>query len=184
MEINIQDEKMAFENAWLVPHELEFFDFDLKKNQYLLKEQYVSDDESPIAIETYHSLNSGWAMWLKAKAHEAKKLEDCVVVPLENALYFSMDGENYEIHDNLVQAKDEAVRAIEYYSDRLADQQLDPRSDGNFQQISYGIVLAGSSYSVDHIVTQQDIDDGEHSYDVGTEIMSLFLVEAARGGNE
>ena len=119
-----------------------------------------------------------------AKAHEAKKLEGCVVVPLENALYFSMDGEKYEIHDNLVQAKDEAVRAIEYYSDRLADQQLDPRSDGNFQQISYGIVLAGSSYSVDHIVTQQDIDDGEYSYDVGTEIMSLFLVEAARGGNE
>lgn len=81
MEVNIQDEKMAFENAWLVPHELEFFDFDLKKNQYLLKEQYVSDDESPIANETYHSLNSGWSMWLKAKAHEAEKLNGCVVVP-------------------------------------------------------------------------------------------------------
>lgn len=122
--------------------------------------------------------------WQAAKVHEAEKLKGCVVVPLENVRFFSNDGENYEIHDNLVQAKDEAVRAIEYYSDRLADQQLDPRSDGNFQQISYGIVLAGSSYSVDHIVTQQDIDDGEYSYDVGTEIMSLFLVEAARGGNE
>lgn len=125
-----------------------------------------------------------WEAWQAAKANEAEKLKGCVVVPLENVRFFSNDGENYQTHETLEEAKHEAECAIEYYSDRLADQQLDPRSDGNFQQISYGIVLAGSSYSVDHIVTQQDIDDGEYSYDVGTEIMSLFLVEAVRGGNE
>lgn len=152
--------------------------FDDEKNEYFASE--VCDPSEDHIVE---SINLSWRMWQAATNRAEKKLEGCVVVPLENARYFSMDGENYEIHDNLVQAKDEAVRAIEYYSDRLADQQLDPRSDGNFQQISYGIVLAESSYSVDHIVTQQDIDDGEYSYEVGTEIISLFLLEAARGGN-
>lgn len=125
-----------------------------------------------------------WASWCAAKAHEAKKLEGCVVVPLENVRFFSNDGENYQTHETLEEAKHEAECAIEYYSERLADQQLDPRSDGNFQDIGYGVVLSESSYSVDHIVTQQDKDNGEYSYEVGTEIMSLFLVEAARGGNE
>lgn len=157
-------EREAFEK-----HASKFFSsnevFAVENNQYI-----------------YDEIIFMWDCWIESARRAEKKLEGCVVVPLKNARYFSMDGENYEIHDNLVQAKDEAVRAIEYYSDRLADQQLDPRSDGNFQQISYGIVLAESSYSIDHIVTQQDIDDGEHSYEVGTEIMSLFLLEAARGG--
>ncbi|RFC82066.1 hypothetical protein, partial [Acinetobacter sichuanensis] len=32
-------------------------------------------------------------------------------------------------------------------------------------------------YSVDHVVTQEDVDNGTYSYDVGTEIMSFFLNE-------
>ncbi|EPG39514.1 hypothetical protein F907_00817 [Acinetobacter colistiniresistens] len=77
--MNIGKEREAFEAVWLVPHELGFFEF--KDNQYVLKDNYADDSESPIANETYHSLNSGWSMWLKAKADEAKKLEGCVVVP-------------------------------------------------------------------------------------------------------
>lgn len=146
--------------------------------------QLKSKDDSDISSEVnFLTLVDETLIELK-KFRELKEEEGCVVVPLENVRFFSNDGENYQTHETLEEAKHEAECAIEYYSDRLADQQLDPRSDGNFQQISYGIVLAGSSYSVDHIVTQQDIDDGEYSYDVGTEIMSLFLVEAARGGNE
>jgi len=74
-------EREAFEAAWLVPHELKFFDFDSNKNQYVLKVQELSDLDYLAAQEAYHSINSGWSMWLKAKAHEAKKLEGCVVVP-------------------------------------------------------------------------------------------------------
>lgn len=114
---------------------------------------------------------------------EQEKLEGCVVVPLENARYFSNDGENYEIHETLEQAKHEAECAIEHYSERLADQLMDPTSDGNFQQIGYGVILAESSYSINHVVTQDDIDNGDYSYEVGTQIMTLSLVEAARGGN-
>lgn len=89
--------------------------------------------------------------------------------------YFSNNGESYEVHDTLDQAKREAECAIECFRERLADQQLDPECDGNFQQVGYGIVLAQSAYSRDHIVTQEDVDNGNYNYDVGTEILSLHL---------
>ena len=104
--------------------------------------------------------------------------EGFVLVPTKSVKYFSNDGENYEIHNTLAEAKREAECAIEHFSERLADQLSDPRSDGNFQDVGYGVVLAQSAYSIDHIVTQDDIDNGDYSYEVGTEIMSLFLAEA------
>ncbi|WP_227548654.1 hypothetical protein [Acinetobacter sp. ANC 4173] len=104
--------------------------------------------------------------------------EGFVLVPTEKVKYFSHDGENYEIHDTLSEAKHEAECAIENFSERLADQLCDPRSDGNFQDVGYGVILAQSGYSIDHIVTQEDIDNEDYSYEVGTEILSLFLVEA------
>ncbi|MFC2996187.1 hypothetical protein ACFODO_13085 [Acinetobacter sichuanensis] len=105
--------------------------------------------------------------WQAAKAQAIPKLNKC----------FSYDGNNYEFHNTLAEAKHEAEHAIEYFRDCLADQQLDPESDGNFQRVSYGVVLTESGYSVDHVVTQEDVDNGTYSYDVGTEIMSLFLNE-------
>lgn len=79
--MNLDEERKAFEGAWLVPHELNLFEF--KENQYFLKtpiEEMEGFDKED-ANEVFHSINSGWAMWLKAKAHEAEKLKDCVVVP-------------------------------------------------------------------------------------------------------
>lgn len=110
--------------------------------------------------------------------------EGFVLVPTKKIKYFSNDGENYEIHDTLAEAKREAECAIEHFSERLADQLSDPRSDGNFQDVGYGVVLAQSAYSIDHIVTQDDIDNGDYSYEVGTEIMSLFLAEAQEQSHE
>ncbi|WP_151768917.1 hypothetical protein [Acinetobacter colistiniresistens] len=91
--MNIGKEREAFEAVWLVPHELGFFEF--KDNQYVLKDNYADDSESPIANETYHSLNSGWSMWLKAKADEAKKLEGCVVVPKDQTEDWYLDPDEY-----------------------------------------------------------------------------------------
>ncbi|MFE8306164.1 hypothetical protein V4C87_19635, partial [Acinetobacter baumannii] len=71
----------------------------------------------------------------------------------------------------------EAESAIEWFSEQLADQQLNPECDGNFHQVGYGIILGESGYSIDHVVTQEDVDKGDYSYEVGTQIMSLFLVE-------
>ena len=109
---------------------------------------------------------------------------DFVLVPTKKIKYFSNDGENYEIHDTLAEAKHEAECAIEHFSERLADQLSDPRSDGNFNDVGYGIVLAQSAYSIDHIVTQDDVDNGDYSYEVGTDIMSLFLAEAQEQSHE
>ncbi len=98
-------------------------------------------------------------------------------VPTNNLKYFSNDGENYEIHDTLSGAKHEAKCSIQHYEDMLADQQFDPTCDGNFAQVGYGVVLAKSGYSVVHVVTQEDINNEDYSYEVGTQIMSLHLDE-------
>lgn len=123
--------------------------------------------------------HEAWLVWDAAWQAKAQAVpEGFVLVPTKSVKYFSNDGENYEIHDTLAEAKREAECAIEHFSERLADQLSDPRSDGNFQDVGYGVVLAQSAYSIDHIVTQDDIDNGDYSYEVGTEIMSLFLAEA------
>jgi len=120
--------------------------------------------------------------WQAAKAQAVP--EGFVLVPIKDAKFFSHDGDNYEVHDTLVEAKYEAECAIEHYRERLADQLSDPRSDGNFQDVGYGVVLAKSGYSIDHVVTQADIDKGDYSYEVGTEILSLFLIEAQEPAND
>ena len=126
----------------------------------------------------------GWFMWLQAKRKIQAVPEGFVLVPTEKVKYFSHDGENYEIHNTLAEAKHEAECAIEHFSERLADQLCDPRSDGNFHDVGYGIVLGKSDYSVDHIVTKEDVENGEYRYEAGTEIMSLFLIEAQEQNHE
>ena len=152
------------------------------------------DDATYIKHEMNKAFQAGWKekqvpesnALLSAAMDAVQKLGsgDFVLVPTKKIKYFSNDGENYEIHDTLAEAKHEAECAIEHFSERLADQLSDPRSDGNFNDVGYGIVLAQSAYSIDHIVTQDDVDNGDYSYEVGTEIMSLFLAEAQEQSHE
>ena len=128
-------------------------------------------------------LTVAWWMFAEVAKHQAVP-EGFVLLPIKDAKFFSHDGDNYEVHDTLVEAKYEAECAIEHYRERLADQLSDPRSDGNFQDVGYGVVLAKSGYSIDHVVTQADIDKGDYSYEVGTEILSLFLIEAQEPAND
>lgn len=130
----------------------------------------------------YKEIHEAHLMWQAAQAQTVP--EGFILVPIKNVKFFSRDGENYEVHDTLSGAKHEAKCAIQHYEDMLADQTTDPRSDGNFSQVGYGIVLAESGYSIDHVVTQKDVDKGDYSYEVGTEIMSLFLVEAQEQSHE
>ncbi len=124
-----------------------------------------------------------WEIW----QHVAQAIpKGFVLVPKDQIKgYYSHDGDNYQVHETLNQAKSNALSAIEHYSDQLADGNFHPENDGNFQDIGFGIVLGKSDYSLVHIVTQQDIDDGESKYPVGTEILELHLdetmIEAAEG---
>ena len=52
--------------------------FDDEKNEY-----FASDVCDPSEDHIVESINLSWRMWQAAKAHEAKKLEGCVVVPVE-----------------------------------------------------------------------------------------------------
>ena len=169
-------EKPLFEAEFIHSHLLQFFNFNENTGDYEIKSEFSEDEDKELAFEV---LNTGWVMWLRAKRAKAQAVpEGFVLVPVKNVKYFSNDGENYEIHDTLAEAKHEAECAIEHFSERLADQLCDPREDGNFQDVGYGVILGHSAYSLDHVVIQEDIDNGDYSYDVGTEIMSLFLVEA------
>ena len=150
--MDIQKERKAFENWWEAFH-----------NDRQIACDYVEEDNS----YSVGYANAQWVAWQAAKAQAMPKYNK----------YFSYDGNNYEVHDTLAEAKQEAERAIEYFRDCLTDQRLDPECDGNFQRVSYGVVLAESGYSVEHVVTQEDVDNSTYPYEVGTEIMSLFLTE-------
>ena len=159
----------------------EAFEIEAEEIGFCL-DQLWGDYENPYEnSDTALAFNLFKKGWL-AKAQAVP--EGFVLLPIKDAKFFSHDGDNYEVHDTLVEAKYEAECAIEHYRERLADQLSDPRSDGNFQDVGYGVVLAKSGYSIDHVVTQADIDKGDYSYEVGTEILSLFLIEAQEPTND
>ncbi|WP_298144326.1 hypothetical protein [uncultured Acinetobacter sp.] len=132
-----------------------------------------SHDEFGFNDET---LNMVWEMW---QAAQEQMLQD-LYQDRKNG-FFSYDGcGNYMRHENLLEAKIEAESAVSYFEDQLGDGSFHPDGDGNFQDVGYGVILGTSSYSVDHVVTQDDVDNGEYSYPVGTEILSLNLVDFVR----
>ena len=178
--MDIQKEKIAHEKHLLS----QGMDFKYLPNiQYSeLENVYELIEWDEEYSEALNEINSSWCTWQAAKAQAVP--EGFVLLPIKDAKFFSHDGDNYEVHDTLVEAKYEAECAMEHYRERLADQLSDPRSDGNFQNVGYGVVLAKSGYSIDHVVTQADIDKGDYSYEVGTEILSLFLVEAQEPTND
>jgi len=158
-------QRQAFQEWYIANHH----DGDINPNQQLLEWSEQGGFYFASSVEDL------WEAWQAAKAQAVP--EGFVLVPVKDAKFFSHDGDNYEVHDTLVEAKYEAECAMEHYRERLADQLSDPRSDGNFQDVGYGVILAKSGYSIDHVVTQADIDKGDYSYEVGTEILSLFLVK-------
>ena len=181
-----REQKPLFEAEFIHSHLLPFFNFNENTGDYEIKSECVNNTDDEDRKVAYETLNTGWVMWLRAKRDVKTQAvpEGFVLLPIKDAKFFSHDGDNYEVHDTLVEAKYEAECAIEHYRERLADQLSDPRSDGNFQDVGYGVVLAKSGYSIDHVVTQADIDKGDYSYEVGTEILSLFLIEAQEPAND
>ena len=174
--MDIKKLKAEFEKLKYINEKLEYLNFDEHLGCYVEK-----NNGMPVGLAAW--VNGAFYGFKQATKAQAVP-EGFVLLPIKDAKFFSHDGDNYEVHDTLVEAKYEAECAIEHYRERLADQLSDPRSDGNFQNVGYGVVLAKSGYSIDHVVTQADIDKGDYSYEVGTEILSLFLVEAQEPAND
>ena len=116
------------------------------------------------------------------EAAERKAWQDAkgfILVPKSSAQYFSHDfnGDGFKYHSTLAEAKKEAEVNLDWYRDQVADGRH-VNDMGEFNELSYGLVIGSAEYSINHVVTQDDIDKGESKYEVGTEILSLYLSEA------
>ncbi|AZN67051.1 hypothetical protein DX910_00680 [Acinetobacter haemolyticus] len=81
---DIEKEREAFEKALEQSQGFEFkyligITFNNDLNKYEASGAHWCDE----VIEACKEINIGWTSWQLAKAHEAKKLEGCVVVPVE-----------------------------------------------------------------------------------------------------
>ena len=172
-----------------------------QKNLYLaklLEQEVIKQDEFEdlvfkLEINAFHSnylssrfmdnINFGWSAWQAATAQAVP--DGFVLVPKAGAQYFSHDfnGDGFKYHDTLDEAKKEAEVNLDWYRDQVADGRH-VNDMGEFNELSYGLVIGSAEYSIDHVVTQDDIDKGEYSYEVGTEILSLYLSEAKEQSHE
>ena len=158
--MSIQKEREAFEK-----HASKFF---------TTNEAFENDGENYI----YDEVKFMWDCWLTRAKTQAVP-EGFVLVPKAGAQYFSHDfiGDGFKYHDTLDEAKKEAEASLDWYRDQVAVG-MHVNDMGEFNELSYGLVVGSAEYSIDHVVTQGDIDKGEYSYEVGTEILSLYLSEA------
>ena len=81
------------------------------KTQILTKDYEIEmiDQLTKFHIETglyeYARMQTAWQSWQAAKAHEAKKLEGCVVVPVEptiSMVYAAVSTDDFNEHEYVV----------------------------------------------------------------------------------
>lgn len=98
----------------------------------------------------------------------------------KNPKFFSYDfeGEGIQFHKTVDEAKKETEANLDHYRDRVADgYHVD--EDGNFHDVCYGVVLGSAAYSVDDVVTKEHHENDDYTkYEIGTEILSLYVEEA------
>lgn len=158
MEIKLK--RKAFE-AW---HESEY------------GEHIIWSNDSPVG----HIHNDRWQGWLAATANARTVPEGFVLVPTKNVKFFSHDfnGDGFQYHDTLKEAKKSAEADLDIYRDRVADGNH-IADMGEFNELAYGIVMGQAEWSVDCIVSADDHKNGEYTeYGIETEILSLYLSEA------
>ncbi|MEQ1075523.1 hypothetical protein ABLT35_01710 [Acinetobacter johnsonii] len=167
--MDIQKERKAFQNFCEQ-------NFDVERHEQTYFDEQTQSYENDLG-ECTESINMAWSAWQTAKAQAVP--EGFVLVPKAGAQYFSHDfiGDGFKYHDTLDEAKKEAEASLDWYRDQVADG-MHVNDMGEFNELSYGLVVGSAEYSIDHVVTQGDIDKGEYSYEVGTEILSLYLSEA------
>lgn len=166
-----------FESKYWLPSHFDFLAFDMDQGNYVVK-----DDLDPIyeedANEIFHRVNTGWAMWKKAINFSKSQLA--------GQKFFSHDfnGDGFQYHNTLQEAKKAAEADLDIYRDRVADG-THVADMGEFNELAYGIVVGQAEWSVDCVVGKDDHENGEYTqYEIGTEILSLYLSEAQEPSND
>lgn len=130
-------------------------------------------------------LNMVYEMWCAGQVTKADVVEGFVLVP-RGSKYFSHDfnGDGFQYHDTLQEAKKSAEADLDIYRDRVADGNH-IADMGEFNELTYGIVVGQAEWSIDCVVSENDHKEGKYTkYEIGTEILSLYLSEAQERSND
>ena len=126
-------------------------------------------------------------LWKELQAAKTQAVpEGFVLVPVGHNKFFSHDfnGDGFQYHDTLQEAKNAAEADLDIYRDRVADGNHIAEM-GEFNELAYGVVVGQAEWSVDCVVSADDHKNGEYTqYDIGTEILSLYLSEAQEPAND
>ncbi len=131
--------------------------FDDEKNEY-----FASDVCDPSEDHMVESINLSWRMWQAAKAHEAKKLEVCVVVPKDQIEVWWQDSEEPE---NFATKEDD----LSFIAQHIQDDEIMEINEHHTIHLPSITKFGAWVYQ-----------SGQRTFFVGNK----DEVEAARGGNE
>lgn len=157
--------------------EIELFEEILLANPDFDKELLEKDEDGDYRDCEISDLLGIFQAGIEAAERKARQdAKGFILVPKADAQYFSHDfnGDGFKYHSTLDEARKEAEASLDWYRDQVADGKH-VNDMGEFGELCYGVVLEQARYSVDHVITQKDVDSGESRHAVGTEILSLFL---------
>lgn len=151
-----------FKANYICQSQLEALEFNNKTGNFDALTKDETGFELEDILESYHSVNTGWSMWLKAKAYEAEKSKGCVMVPVRT---------DNEIIDQTIKLMDLLATSTNRF-------QRDPKCifpfESNNPRVKEWWYVA---CQIQELLTNTDptnCDFDEYKADV----------EAARGGNE
>lgn len=134
---------------------------------------------SELAHRPYANLNERLPGTVLVNLNDLKEilLEHGVISANPPVTYFSHDGSNFDFHKTREAAIEAAESGIEYFQEKLGNGEgYDIYSDGEFHDVSYGIVLRSSQITVDDTVTEKHHERGDYEQlPVGTDILRLGL---------
>lgn len=79
-----------FKGAYWLPEHFQLLEFDMEAGNFVVRDD-IDQDFKDDADDLYHRINTGWSMWKRAVNHMQKKLEGCVVVPLNNTTIVAVE---------------------------------------------------------------------------------------------
>ena len=85
-------EKPLFEAELIHSHLLPFFNFNENTGDYEIKTESVNNTDEEDRKVAYESLNTGWAMWLRAKRAKAQAVPEGFVLVSKERLAKAVDG--------------------------------------------------------------------------------------------